>query len=114
MRRILILAFILCVVALVFSINPIFAQKRSVTVGVVIDGPWADNDLIRKMTISEILALTENEFDVRFPESKQITGDWTLSGIRAAIDKSLKDPQVDMVLAMGAIVSSEIARRGPV
>ncbi len=48
MRRILILAFILCVYTLVFSINPIFAQKRSVTVGVVIDGPWADNDLIRK------------------------------------------------------------------
>ena len=48
MRRVLILAFILCVYALVFSIDSIFAQKRSVTVGIIIDGPWAHNIPIQK------------------------------------------------------------------
>lgn len=113
MRRILFLIFILNITPLIFSTSPVFAQKRSVTVGVVIDGPWENNDAIRKMAIDEILALTEKEFDVHFPESKQIIADWTLPGIHAAIKKELQDPQVDVVLAMGVIVSSEIARLGP-
>ena len=44
------------------------SQQRTVTIGLVIDGPWEHNEEIRKMTEEEILALSEGEFDVRFPE----------------------------------------------
>jgi len=63
------------------------SQQRTVTIGLVIDGPWEHNEEIRKMTEEEILALSEGEFDVRFPEVKQITSDWTLNGVRTALDR---------------------------
>ncbi len=88
------------------------AQQKTVNVGIVIDGPWERNDEIQKMTKTEIIKLTEGEFDVRFPEDKIIAADWTLAGIRAAIDKSLTDPEVDFVIAMGVIASGEISNRG--
>ncbi len=87
-------------------------QKQVVRVGVVIDGPWEDNEAIARMTRDEILTLTRGEFDVRFPQEKQITADWTLAGINAALERVLSDPEVDVVLAMGVISSGQVSRRG--
>ncbi len=87
------------------------AQNRMVRIGVVIDGPWERNDDIREMTQREILTLTEGEFDVRFPDSKIITAEWTLAGVKSAIDRLFADPEVDLVLTMGVLASGNVSRR---
>ncbi|RMF65842.1 MAG: hypothetical protein D6743_07350, partial [Calditrichaeota bacterium] len=77
------------------------AQTAAVRVGVVIDGAWEGNQRVLEMTQREILTLTEEEFDVRFPREKQIVADWTATGVHTAVTELLNDPDVDIVLAMG-------------
>ena len=85
------------------------AQVASaVTVGVVTDGPMTDLDRARELFLGEIVALTEGEFNVRFPESKQLDGNWSAEEIKSALTVLQRDPGVDMVLALG-FVSSQIA-----
>jgi outer membrane protein TolC len=80
--------------------------------GVVSDGPWQRNEEISQMIQNEIIELTKGEFVVQFPEDKHIVGDWTAAGVERGIDKLLVDPEVDFVLAMGVIASSNISLRG--
>ena len=41
-------------------------QKRTVTIGVVVDGPWDRNDEIFALFKKEINDLLSREFDIRF------------------------------------------------
>jgi outer membrane protein TolC len=84
-----------------------------IRVGTVVDGLWQRNQEIRELIHDEILNLTRGEFDVRFPEEKFLSGNWSLSGIRNALDILLADPDVDFVLAMGVVASASVSTRGP-
>ncbi len=59
-------------------------------------------ELIRQ----EIAALTHDEFDVRFPDDKLLGGNWTMADMRAALDRLLADPEVDLVLTIGVFSSA--------
>ncbi len=76
-----------------------------VAIGVVVDGPWERTDEIRKLSRAEILALTEGEFEVRFPESGYLVGDWSLETARRNLERLLADPAIDLVIAWGPITS---------
>ena len=89
------------------------ADLPVVQIGMVIDGPWDRNDEIRSAFEQEILNLTGGEFDVRFPPDKRIEADWTVAGVRAALDQLLADPEVSIVIAAGVLASNEACRRGP-
>jgi outer membrane protein TolC len=90
-----------------------------VRIGIVIDG-GADADVPHMLRVreqfftaitEEILTLTRQEFDVRFPSEKQLSGEWTSAGIKHALDELLDDPEVDLVLAFGPLSTSEACRR---
>jgi outer membrane protein TolC/ABC-type uncharacterized transport system substrate-binding protein len=102
-------------ISLLMLINPpVFSQasnQRVIDIGVVIDGPWERNDIIVGMVKQEVLALTEGEFDVRFPEEKHIVANWTNPSVNDAIDRLLIDREVDMVLAFGVLASDNACRR---
>lgn len=110
-------------VSLYFSLPlaPALAEdgRPVVRIGILIDGS-AENDsphLLRtraQMLASvteEILALTKQEFDVRFPGAKQLEGYWDSEGIRQALDKLLEDPEVDLILAFGPFSTAEACTR---
>jgi outer membrane protein len=84
-----------------------------IRVGTIVDGPWNRNQAILAQFQNEILALTQREFDVQFPESKQITADFTMTGVRSGLDQLLGDGDVDLVLALGPIASHDVSLRGP-
>ncbi len=86
---------------------------RGATIGIVGDGDGARCFVCTRLLIEEILALTRGEFDVRFPESKRILGDWSRASVRAGLDRLLGDPEVDLILAIGPLAGSEAARLGP-
>ena len=88
------------------------AENISIDIGVVTDGFWERYDDYWKLFREEILSLTQDEFDVRFPDSKKHRADWTAEGINNALDSLLKDPEVDIILALGLIASHEVAKRG--
>ncbi len=79
------------------------ADARTV-IGVLRDGPQARVMIPLSAIEREVTKLTEGEFDVRFPPDKQLEGDWTLESARAAFDRHLLDPEVDMVLCLGVLV----------
>ena len=80
-------------------------------VAIVRDGPSELvpelGDLIRK----ELIELTSREYDVRFPDHAQVDGGWSVKGVRQAVDRVLSDPHIDLVIALGILVSNEVSLR---
>jgi outer membrane protein TolC len=90
-------------------------QGRSlpiVTIGFVTDGPWDRLAKTKAEIEEEATSLLRNEFDVRFPETKQVLGDWTDKAVSDGINRLLADPEVDMVIALGVLASNDAAIRG--
>ncbi len=81
------------------------------TIGILADGPGARSFVSIQALQAEVVSLTEGEFDVRFPSLKQLDGNWTAAGVAAALDSLLNDPNVDIVICVGALGSAEAARR---
>ena len=101
----------LLVLALIGSPLAALAQDPTLPrfdIGIVVDGPWERNDEVRDLTRKEILALTEGEFDVRFPDEYYLTGDWTVEGAIRNLGTLLADPEVDLVIAWGVLSSHSI------
>jgi len=91
-----------------------------VQVGIVFDGPPPGGtgivperyeDLVALIQ-RETAALTNREFDVRFPADKQQSGEWSIERIRSAIDGQLADPEIDLVLTIGIFATNDVCRRG--
>ena len=74
------------------------SAKEHVNIGIVLDGPWSrfqeDIETVRQ----EIIALTEGEFEVAFPEAMQVHGGWSAEAINRAIDGLLANKDTDALL----------------
>jgi len=90
---------------------PITPLALAANIGIVFDGPSNLNKSTLHAYKKEIIDLTEGEFDITFPEKSILVSDWTASGVRASIDTLLTDPNVDIVITLGIIGSTEISRR---
>ncbi|MCP5098504.1 MAG: TolC family protein [Chloroflexi bacterium] len=58
-------------------------------------------DTVIEKIKAEVKTLTNDEFDVRFPLTKRIHGNWQIGNIQAAFSTLYADPQVDIVIALG-------------
>ncbi|MDJ0709015.1 MAG: TolC family protein [Woeseiaceae bacterium] len=86
---------------LTFGASPASAQQRF-DIAVVYDGSEDRLASQRRTYIDELLALTEDEFDVRIHVYR---GEWTQQSIEAAFEAAYADPDIDMVLVTGFIAS---------
>ena len=111
MTRGLNLALFITGVALILLSFP--ASSDVVRIGFVLDGPWERNSEIVEIFQREIHALTEGEFDVRFPSGLLETADWSAAGVGNAVSRLLEDPQADLIITLGVLASNDAARRGP-
>ncbi len=92
---------------------PLVSQgPPQVRIGIVVDGPWNQNEFVRELTVREVTALAEGEFEISFPEESYLVGDWTLASAHSNITKLLEDPSVDIVVAWGLIASHTICCLG--
>ncbi len=99
-------------VAILLLLFPsLIAAQRVVRIGIVLDGPSDRNSKMQREFQQQIVDFFSGQREVRFPSEKIIAGDWTVAGVKAAIDRLLADKEVDVVLALGAIGSYEIAMR---
>ena len=90
---------------MIFSFSLSSGQSiKNVNIGMVIDGPWGEENEMLKSIKREIVELTTGEFDVQF---KPLQADWTISEIRKAIDQLLADQEVDLIITLGSISSNE-------
>ena len=81
------------------------------TVRIVVDGPWDRNEAILGLFQEEMEALLADRYDVSFGPGSVIEADWTPAGVAAAVDAALTDPEVDVVVGLGVLVSNELAHR---
>lgn len=79
-------------------------------IGFVSDGPEARNRVPIAALEQEVRDLVGDEFTVLFPEDKRLNGGWELEGVREALRQQFTDPDVDIVIALGAVSSNEVAR----
>jgi outer membrane protein TolC/ABC-type uncharacterized transport system substrate-binding protein len=73
----------------------------------VLDGPSERSAQIRAEFEREITEFFAFERTVRFDGSTE--GDWTVTGVRAAVERALAAPEVDLVLALGPLSSHVLA-----
>lgn len=101
--------------ALPFLATAVHAQRASglprVRIGIAMDGPWERNEELRLLFEKEIRDLLEGEFDVQFPEKYRLVADWSAAGVKAALDRLLAAPDVDLVLALGVLASHHACTR---
>jgi len=100
--------FPLIVTMLLMSTHALAENRTVVTIGVLTDGPMEGLGEVRSLFFDELRNLTEGEFMISFPESKQFDGQWSTDRITAAVMRLQNDPEVDMVLALG-LLSSQLA-----
>jgi outer membrane protein TolC len=108
-------AFITALWVTLTGILPVCADTSSVVrIGILRDGPGEHAGDMLNLFQQEILQLTEGEFDVQFPEDKILDADWTVEGVRGALDRLFADPEVRIVLALGVLASHEVCSRDPI
>jgi len=90
------------------SLLGISQVAKAINIGVLIDGPTEQAGWSVEQFKNELLVLVKGEFDIQFPNSKQLDGGWSAKQIRQAFSHLQNDPEVDMVLTLG-YVSSAIA-----
>ncbi len=93
------------------AVCPIVAQEGPLKIGTITDGPWNRNQLILATYEKEVSEALAGRREVRFAEDKQLNGDWTSKGARAALNQLLSDPDVDLILTLGLVTSYEATTR---
>ncbi len=101
-----------CISVFLFSL-PIQAIAKQTVIGVVTDGPSIFVDRAIELIDAEIQLITQGEFDVQLPKSKQLNGGWTRQGIEAALADLYSDKSVDMIIALGfssSVIATNLSR----
>ena len=89
-------------------------QRRDLpefTIGIVVDGTMEVRPDVVEVFKNEISRLAEGEFTISFPDELVIEADGTREGINKALDKLLAHPETALVIALGAIGSTEALSR---
>ena len=95
--------FFALIISTVFCSSSAYAD--TVRVGILKDGPELLFSTLQDLFTQEVLDLTEGEFEVVFPDSKNLHGNWSTQDIEAAFSDLQNDREVDMVLALGFVAS---------
>lgn len=111
MKAVKSLLFLSIILTLVCHSVPVEAALKTVTFGIVRDGPGTRYAGVVEALLEEVGTVLSGEYDARFPEDKVLDGNWTSQGVEGALDILLADPQVDIVLALGFASSHLAARR---
>jgi outer membrane protein len=98
-------------VALFLAFAVPLTHAREIRVAVVTDGPSQRQGFSAAVIEREIANVAATDLDIRLPEDKRFTGDWSLEGASAALDRALADKSVDVVLTLGILGSHQAAHR---
>ena len=84
------------------------AVARTVTVGVARDGPVAEADLVPDIE-DELGHLVATDVHLRFIAPPEFDAGWDGAKVRSALENALGDPDVDIVLGAGYVVTAAAA-----
>lgn len=98
---------------LICLITPLFAEasRKPIRIAMVMDGPSQSLEGIRDIFQKEIADLMDREHTIEFSDRTQFMGDWTEALISKEVSRALRDPRIDIVVAVGPIASNDIGLR---
>lgn len=114
MRRVASLRLAMFAMALGFASTGAEAQESSLpvrTIALSVDDDVAAVQWLIDLFRSELEALTAQDFSIRIPDHRIIGAGGTRAGARAAHDALLADPDIDLIVALGPLVSAEMLTR---
>ena len=100
---------IICLLVLLFHLSVLWA--KDVEIALVKDDISQADFLSESQIRQEILDLLSGEFNVRFTDEKLTTANWSISSVNTVIQNLYQNPDVDIIVTLGAISSSEISKR---
>ena len=109
-RFVLVLSFIL-----LWSLVSVGTANAGVRAGMVFDAADSSNAAIREACITEVTELLGNSHGVTFSDTRIVTADGSLGGVREALTRQLKAKDVDVVVALGplsVLVASKVKSCG--
>ncbi|MDD2791416.1 MAG: ABC transporter substrate binding protein [Sulfurimonas sp.] len=92
-------------VSLYFGAFTCLLAQPVIHIGIVMDGKNEDLEQTKSLFIDEIQRVSQGEFIIDFPESKQLDGQFSVTKINAAIDSLQNDKKIDYVVMIGRISS---------
>jgi outer membrane protein len=114
MRKLIYLfqSFLIIFVTINFGVAQEPTMSKIFRIAIVADGPWERNQEFFDLTEKEIADVVGGQVQILFPSDKQLVGDWTLPGVKQIDDYLLADPNVDLIIGLGLIVSQDLCTRG--
>lgn len=86
-------------------------QMPVVHVAIVTDGPSERSASLRAAFLEQMRVVNRGEFDIQAPSALQVEADWSLAGVRGALDRVLADRRTDLVVTLGVLASHAAAYR---
>lgn len=83
--------------------EPAPSALPSVTVGVVKDGNSWFFDSLTEGIQRELKLIAGDQFGIEFKEAPEFNADWKVDKVRSALDRALRDDEVDIVLTVGLL-----------
>ncbi len=83
---------------------------KTFTIGVVRDGPAWYFDALERQIEAELKLLARDAFQPVFRRKDNFNARWDLARIEPTLQAALADPEIDLVLAAGVLVSEAAAR----
>ncbi len=84
-------------------------SKEKVTIAVVRDGPSRE-DVYTELIEAELRRLVAEDAEVVFKTDPSFDAQWDLNRIRSVIQNAMNDREVDIVLAIGSLVTQEAGK----
>lgn len=85
--------------------------KQNYRIALVIDGKSKQYEIFENNLKSEIKKLLARDYNVIFPKSKHYFGGWNYRKIGSIIEKELRSSSSDMIITIGVLSSSYIAKK---
>jgi len=105
-----ILLFALCVAVIAMTAGPIDAATgNQITIAVVRDGPATEEDIV-PLIEEELQKILERGTEVRFKSVPGFNAQWDPDRMIQVIMNALNDPEVDILLAPGALITDEASK----
>ena len=100
---------------LICTLLPSLAQarphSREVSIAVVLDGHWEGTNVLHTQIHKQVRELAGGKYNIQFPSSLQVNGNFDPQQTSQAIDRLLADPRVDVLYALGPLASSIVGKR---
>ncbi len=102
--------FLTCLSIFLFQASSLFpSQVKQVTIAVVKDGPWAEGDIAQHVE-GELQKIIPRDIVLKFKAIPDFDAQWKPERMRGVLQNAMDDPEVDIVLVTGALVTQQAVK----